>query len=450
MIAAIIILVFLIGINAILAMSELAMMTSRHSRLAQAARGGDRGAATALALAREPTRFLSTVQVGITVIGIFAGAFGENSLSSPLERSLTRLGWLSPYEDTVALVIVVLIITYFSLVLGELVPKRIALAHPESVARLISRPLNFLSRIASAPVRLLTLSTEGVLRVLRVRVPASHEVSEDDVKALLSRAASTGVFDPQEHELLKRVFRVRDLRVRDLMVPRADVIWMDKEWTVAEVRVLVGTSPYSHYPVCRGGLDQVEGVVHIKDLIAYGLLESAGFDITSVARAPLFVPEATPVLRLLEAFQARRTHLALVVDEYGAIEGLITLNDVLRSLVGDISRQGEEEPASLIARADGTILADGSFALHEFVTRMGIPDEAMTAFRGVSTVGGLMLALLDRVPDRGDRVDWQSLRLEVMDMDRQRVDQVLVTRLTPPPSEDPRGGIGDPADVSRG
>lgn len=425
------------GVNALLAMSELAVMTSRHSRLAQSAQRGDKGAARALALAREPTRFLSTVQVGITVIGIFAGAFGENALSTPLEQLLKQVGWLAPYADTVALVVVVLLITYFSLVLGELVPKRVALAHPEAVARFISRPLDLMSRVASAPVKLLTWSTEAVLAVLRVKVPASHEVSEDDVKALLARAASTGVFDPQEHDLLKRVFRVRDLRVRDLMVPRADVIWIDRDWSVSEVRVLVGTSPYSHYPVCRGGMDQVEGVVHIKDLIAYGLLESAGFEISSVARKPLFVPEATPVLKLLEAFQARRTHLALVVDEYGAVEGLISLNDVLRSLVGDISRQGEEEAARIVTRTDGSLLVDGAYPLHEFVARMGISEEAMADLRGVSTVGGLMLSLLDRVPDRGDMVDWQTLRLEVMDMDRQRVDQVLVTRLTPPPQQEP-------------
>ncbi len=439
MAAAVIILLVLICVNAVLAMSELAVMTSRHSRLAQSASRGDKGAAKALVLAREPTRFLSTVQVGITVIGIFAGAFGENSLSAPLEGLLKQVPWIAPYADTIALVLVVLLITYFSLVLGELVPKRIALAHPESVARLISRPLDLMSRIASAPVKVLTWSTEGVLTILRVKVPASHEVSEDDVKSLLSRAASTGVFDPQEHELFKRVFRVRDLRVRDIMVPRADVIWIDREWSVAEVRVLVGTSPYSHYPVCRGGMDQVEGVVHIKDLIAYGLLEAAGFDITSVARKPLFVPEATPVLKLLEAFQARRMHLALVVDEYGAVEGLISLNDVLRSLVGDISRQGEEAPASIVTRADGSMLIDGSYPLHEFVVKMGVGPEAMEPLRNVSTVGGLLLALLDRVPDRGDMIDWQTLRLEVMDMDRQRVDQVLVTRLTPPPKDESQG-----------
>lgn len=432
---AIAILLGLMLVNALLAMSELAVMTSRHSRLAHAASRGDRGAARALALAREPTRFLSTVQVGITVIGIFAGAFGENSLSAPLEGALKGVPGLAEYADTVALIVVVIAITYFSLVLGELVPKRLALAYPEAVARLISRPLDLISRIAAAPVKVLTLSTEAVLTLLRVRTPSQHDVSEEDVKSLMARAASTGVFDPQEHELFKRVFRVRDLRVRDLMVPRSDVIWIDRDWSVAEVRVLVGTSPYSHYPVCRGGLDQVEGVVHIKDLIAYGLLETAGFDIATVARKPLFVPEATPALKLLEAFQARRTHVALVVDEYGAVEGLISLNDVLRSLVGDFSRQGQEEPASIASRADGSMLVDGAFPLHEFVARLGIADEDWADLRAVSTVGGLMLALLDRVPERGNSVVWQNLRLEVMDMDRQRVDQVLVTRLTPPPKE---------------
>jgi putative hemolysin len=442
---AILILLALIAVNAVLAMSELAVMTSRHSRLAQAAGRGDKGAAKALALAREPTRFLSTVQVGITVIGIFAGAFGEKSLSDPLEKVLDNAPVIAPYADTIALILVVVGITYFSLVLGELVPKRLALAHPEAVARVIALPLDLLSRIAAVPVKALTLSTEGVLALFRIRQSNTQEVSEDDVKAIMSRAASTGVFDPHEHDLLKRVFRVRELRARDLMVPRADVLWIDRSWSVTDIRVLVGTSPYSHYPVCKGGLDQVEGVVHIKDLISYGLLESGSFDVTTVARAPLFVPEATPVLKLLEAFQARRTHMALVVDEYGAVEGLLTLNDVLRTLVGEIPRAGEDDPASIVTRADGTLLVDGAFPLHEFITRLAIPDEAAADVRAVSTVGGLMLALLGRVPDRGDSIRWQNLRLEVIDMDRQRVDQVLVTRLTPPPPEGP-GSSPEPGD----
>lgn len=432
MVLAVLVLVLLLLVNAVLAMSELAVMTSRHSRLAQAAGRGDRGSAKALALARDPSRFLSTVQVGITIVGIFAGAFGEKSLSASLRASLEPLPWVGPWAGPVSLVIVVLALTYFTLVLGELVPKRIALAHPEAVARLIARPLDLLSRIAAIPVRILTFSTETVLGLFRVRVPPGHEVSEEDVKALLARAASTGVFDPQEHDLLKRLFRVRDLRVRDLMVPRADVIWIDQAWSVAEVRVLVGTSPHSHYPVCRAGLDHVEGVVHIKDLITYGLLEHAAFEIGSVARPPLYVPEATPVLRLLEAFQSQRTHVALVVDEYGAVEGLIALNDVLRVIVGDISRVGGEQPSRLTMLEDGTMLADGSLPLHEFVAGAGLPEESSRDFRGVSTVAGLLLALLSRVPSRGDLVEWRGLRLEVVEMDRQRVDRISVRRVRPP------------------
>ncbi|MCA9289198.1 MAG: HlyC/CorC family transporter [Phycisphaerales bacterium] len=444
MLVSILILAVLLLLNAVLAMAELAVMTSRHSRLAQAARRGDKGAIAALTLAREPTRFLSTVQVGITIIGIFAGAFGENSLSSHVAGLLRQVEFLAPAADWLSLILVVLAITYASLVFGELVPKRIALARPELVSRLISRPLAVLSKITALPVRVLSISTDAILAVLRIPQPSQHDVSEDDVKSLLSRAAATGVFDPREHELMQRLFRVRELKARDLMVPRGDVVWIEDSWSMREVRVLVGTSPYSHYPVCRGGMDQVRGVVHIKDLISYGLLEDSSFDPAAVAHAPLYVPDASPALKLLEAFQDRKAHVALVVDEHGAVEGLISLNDVLRSLVGDFARLGEEEPPRIVARDDGSLLADASLPMHEFVLELGVPEEAAARVSS-STVGGLVIELLDRVPDTGDSVVWQGLRLEVVDMDRHRVDQVLVTRLAPTPEKKAEGLGGDAA-----
>lgn len=439
MLIPILVLACLLLLNGVLAMSELAVMTSRQSRLQQGARAGDRGAAAALALAREPTRFLSTVQVGITLIGILLGAFGENSLSGRLEPLLARVPGLERYADTVALVLVVLAITYFSLVVGELVPKRIALAYPEAVATAIARPLRMLSRIAAWPVRLLSISTEAILRGLRVPMRPHDDVSEDDVKALVARAASTGVLTPQELKLFQRTLRAGDLVVRDLMVPRRDIVWIDENEPIDAVRVLVGTSPFSHFPVCRGGLDQLAGVVHVKDLISYGLLEGAGFKVTAVAQKPLYVPETMPALRLLDQFQSTKSHIAFVVDEHGGILGLLTLNDVTAAVVGDISRRGEAAPPAMTRREDGSWLIDGRVPLHELAVGLDppIPREAEEQMPDVSTVGGLVSAVLGHIPREGERLSWQGWVFEIIDMDGTRVDKVLAMRQPPPRERDP-------------
>ncbi len=421
------VLAVLIILNGVFAMAELAMMTSRHSRLQRQAKSGSRSAAAALALAREPTRFLSTVQVGITLIGIMAGAFGGSRLTSQLETLLDGVPILDQYSDVIALGFVVLCITYCSLVFGELVPKRIALAYPERIASLIARPLNALSVVAAVPVRVLTLSTEGVLRLLRVPARAGDDVSEDDVKALISRAVSTGIFTPQELALFQRTMRVADLTVRDLMVSRNDIAWVEESESLEAVRVLVGTSPHSHFPVCKGDIDHLVGVVHVKDLISYGLLSGSEFKITAVARDPLFVPETMPALRMLDQFQESRVHIAFVVDEYGSTMGLLTLNDVTRALVGDISRTGDASAPAIVRRADGSLLVDGRLSLHEFVVRNAVPPEAEEGLPDVSTIGGLVVALLGHIPTESERVDWHGWTLEVVDMDGTRVDKVLAT-----------------------
>jgi putative hemolysin len=432
--AAVLILAFLMVLNGIFAMSELAMMTSRQSRLQQAAKAGSRGAAAALLLAREPTRFLSTVQVGITLIGILAGAFGERSLSDDLRPLIERVPALAPYADTIALLLVVLLITYLSLVVGELVPKRIALAHPEAVASAISIPLTALSAIASIPVRILTGSTEALLKVMRIRGRTGDDVSEDDVKALISRAASTGVFTPQELQLLQRTMRAGDLIVRDLMVSRQDIVWLDEAEPIDAVRVLVGTSPHSHFPVCRGDLDTLVGVVHVKDLIAYGLLAGSDFKLSTVAHKPFFVPETMPALRLLDQFQRSRTHIAFVVDEYGAMQGLLTLSDVTRAIVGDVSRKGDPSAPTMTRRDERSWLVDGRLPLHELVQTLNLPTEVEAELPDVSTVAGLVTTLTGRIPSEGEKVEWQGYVVEVMDMDGVRVDKLLVTLPMDPPA----------------
>jgi putative hemolysin len=428
MVISILILAVLLILNGVFAMSELAMMTSRQSRLQQSAKAGSRGAAAAVALAREPTRFLSTVQVGITLIGILAGAFGENAFSGKLEPLVSRVPGLEPYADTIALALVVLLITYFSLVVGELVPKRIALAYPEMIASTISRPLNVLSIITAWPVKVLTVSTEVLLKILRIKPQGGDDVSEDDVKALISRAATTGIFTLQELKLFQQTMRAGDLVVRDLMVSRADIIWIEEDEPIDAVRVLVGTSPHSHFPICRGNIDNLVGVVHVKDLIAYGLIAGKDFKVAVVAQKPLFVPEKMPALRLLDQFQSTQNHIAFVVDEFGGTLGMLTFNDVTRAIVGDVSRKGATSTPTLTRRSEREWLVDGRLPLHELVVGLELSPEVESTLPDVSTVAGLVTTVLGHIPREGESLKWQGLAIEVIDMDGPRVDKLLVTR----------------------
>lgn len=423
---SILILLFLLLLNGVFAMSELAMMTSRQSRLQQSAAEGSKGAAAALALASHPTRFLSIVQMGITLVGILAGAIGERAFAIRLEEVIAGVPALAPYGDSIALGLVVIVITYVSLVLGELVPKRLALTYPELIASTISRPLTILSRIGAWPVRLLTWSTEAVIKILRVKPIEGDDVSEEDVRALMARAASNGVFTRQEHALFNRLLRVGDFTVRDLMVPRREIVWVEESARPEDLRALLAMNPYSHFPVCRGGLDHLLGAVHIKDLIAYGLLAGADFPITAVAQKPLLVSPATPALRLLDQFKAARVHIALVVDKHNAIQGLLTLNDVVSALVGNVSRRNEESTPRAIRRADGSWLIDGRLPMAELLATLGLtPDETT---EGIRTAAGLVLTQLGRPPKEAEHVAWRGWDLEVVDMDGAEVDQILATQ----------------------
>jgi putative hemolysin len=429
MLTAVLVLFVLFLFNGVFAMSELAVMTSRRSRLHAAAARGNAGAAAALRLAQQPTRFLSTVQVGITLIGILSGAFAERAISASLQQTLAEVPALAPYSGTIALVLVVLGVTYFSLVLGELVPKRLALAFPETISSLIARPLDVLSRVAALPVRLLTFSTDSVLWALRVSPPADDDVSQEDVQALVARAASTGVFTPQEHALFRRTMHAADLTVRDLMVPRTDIVTLDADMTLDHVRLVVGTNPHSHFPVCRGGLDNLVGVVHIKDMISHGLLVGQDVRVADIAHQPYYVPETTPALRLLDTFRGSPVHVAFVVDEYGSILGFLTINDLAAALLGDIQRRGDEPPPGATRRDDGSWLLDGRLPLREAVGVLTLGEEALDDYPDVATIAGAVLALLGHIPRQGEHASWRGWRLEVVDMDGTRIDQLLAARL---------------------
>ena len=420
------ILAVLLLVNAVLAASELAMMTSRPSRLQSLADSGHRGARLAVGLAREPTRFLSTVQVGITLVAILQGAYGERALVGHVAEWVAAWEPLAKHAEIVALAIVVSGLTYVMLVFGELIPKRIALAHPEAVASLIAPVLSVISWVAAGPVWVLTASTERMLSLVGVRA-RRDEVNEEDVRAIVARAASTGVFDPMEHRIFERALRVGDMTAKSLMVPRGQITWIDAGMPAEDVRILIGTAPFSHFPVCDGSIDRLKGVVHVKDLIAYGLLAGTDFKVGTVMQDPTYVPDTMPALKLLQLFQQNRTRIAFVVDEHGGLEGLVTANDVVQALLGDMGRGGEDELPRATRRDDGSWLVDGRLPLPELLATLGIGADAAEELPDVATAAGLMTALLGDLADTGDHSDWCGWRFEVVDLDGRRIDKLLVS-----------------------
>ena len=436
MTTALLAIALLIVLNGLFAMTELAIMTARKPRLAAAAAQGNRAAEAALQLSREPSRFLSTIQIGITLIGILAGAFGEKSLSAPLEALYARVPLLAPHADTLALATVVIAITYFSLVIGELIPKRLAIAFPEAMAMLLARPVALLSVLAAIPVSVLTLSTDLILRVFRVPQQRTEDISEHDVRAVLARAAGVGVFLPQELALFQRTMRVGDLRVRDIMVPRSQIAWLEEDQPLSAVRTLLATNPYSHFPVATGSLDTITGFVHVKDLIPYSLLGGTE-DVrpADVARKPTFVPETMPALQLLDHFRDTGEHIAFVVDEYGGTEGMVTLRDLTNAVVGDLTLNPTAHDASLRRRKDGSLLAIGRTPIHELDAALSAAGEIDNAFPGVTTLSGFISAVLGHIPAEGEVATWQSntstYTFKVIDMHKRRIDKVLITQTTP-------------------
>ena len=421
----IVLIVLLLLANGLFAMSEIAVISSRKARLQRLAAGGDRRARAALELAGEPDRFLSTVQIGITLVGILAGAFGGATIAEQLGAVLDRIPTLNPYGEALGLTVVVLAITYLSLVFGELVPKRVGMNNPEGIARIVARPMGALSRFASPAVHLLSFSTSAVLRLLRTRPPEGPAVTEDEVRVMLEQATDAGVFEQSEREMVESVFRLGDRRVTALMTPRVDVAWLDVNLPAEEVARRIAASHYSRLPVCDRQPDNVLGVVKAKDLLS-AVLSGRPLDLRASLREPLFVPESMTALRLLELFRGSRTHVALVVNEHGAVEGLVTLTDVLEAIVGDLVPPGGQSEPMAVRREDGSWLLDGGITIDGFkevfpVERM--PGEEEGAYQ---TLAGFVITHLGRIPSAADRFEWGGLSFEVVDMDGRRVDKVLV------------------------
>jgi putative hemolysin len=418
---------FLLIGNGVFAMSETAIISARKVRLQQRAEEGDKKAQAALELATNPHDFLATVQIGITLVGILAGAFGGATISQELELVLARIAPLAPYSEALSLVIVVLVITYLSLVIGELVPKSLALNNPERIASLVAQPMRLLARIAAPIVYLLSRSTNLALRLMGVKSSEEPPVTEEEVRLMIDLATQTGTFQAVESQMVEQVFRIGDMRIGGLMTPRTEIVWMDTHDSPEEILRKIAQGGFSRYPIAEGMLDKVVGVVPIKDLLIRQLSGEV-LDLIACLQKPIFVPETTSVLRVVKELQQNRGHIALVIDEYGGVQGLVTLNKILEEIIRhDLSlpSQNSAEPQA-IRRDDGSWLLDGMVSvdrLKELLTLKTLPGED----KNYQTLGGFVMAQIDRVPVSGDHFEVEGIRFEIMDMDGYRVDKVLVT-----------------------
>ena len=433
--ADLVIILVLILLNGMFAMSELAVVNAKRLRLEKLAEEGRRGARTALALHDDPSRLLSTVQVGITLIGIFNGAFGEASLTARLTPALAGMGVPDGYARPVALAIVVAGITFFSIVLGELVPKRIAILYPETMAAMIARPLQFMARLAHPFVRLLALTTDGIMRLLGMHHHKDETPTEEDVTGMIKESTDAGVFEKAEYDIAARALRLDDWHLRALMTPRVDLEFLDLDQPLDRNLARIAESPYSRFPVYRGDRSQVLGIVRARNLFGQAIRTQslAGIDIEAALETILYLPESSSAIDLLEQLKQHRAELAMIVDEYGDIQGMITLTDVMSALVGDVTPSSDHGQPDAVRRDDGSWYVDGGMVLDRFRYLTGadidFPDEGSGAYH---TLAGFMLYQLAVIPRAGDRLDWEGWRFEVVDMDGNRIDRLLAFRLPGP------------------
>lgn len=417
--------------NGVFAMAEIAVVSSRKSRLRRLADLGNGNARVALDLAESPNRFLSTVQVGITLVGIFAGAFGGATLAAKLEGPIGKIAFLAPYADELAFAIVVMVITYFSLVLGELVPKRFALSNPEGISMAVARPMNWLSRFARPLVSFLSFSTDGLLRLLGFKPEKETTVSEEEVRVLMQEGVRAGAFNKVESHIVHSALEMDQLPVREIMTPRAKVIWLNQEDPHEQIWHKIVVSNHSYFPIYEGNRDHVVGVVSVKAIYA-NVAAGVGVKLRDVMVPPLIVPESQKVLQLVETFKQTGKHIALVTDEFGGIVGLVTLNDVMEAIIGEFPTQGERAKPEAKKRPDGSWLIDAMIDLDS--VQRALPGFKFDggAHSEYQTLAGFVVKQLGHVPKEGETFESQGYVFEVLDMDRHRVDKVLVLPATKP------------------
>lgn len=432
----ILIILFLILLNGVFAMSELALVSAKRMRLEKQAAEGSRGAHAALRLADDPSHFLSTVQVGITLIGIFNGAFGEASLVARMRPWFESMPATQPYAYQLSLGIVVVGITFASIILGELVPKRIAMQYPEAMATLIAPPLRLLSTIMSPFVKVLALTTEAITRLIGIGKHKEETPTEEDITGMIKEGTDAGVFEKTEYDIVSRALRLDDRHLKALMTPRVDMTFVDLDGDRASILNRIADSRYSRFPVCRGDRSQVVGFIHTGDLFEQAVRTGSldAIDLDAAVQDILYVPETVSAMGVLELFKKNNAELALIVDEYGDIQGMVTMTDVMSALVGDVTVIGEEHDPDAVQREDGSWLLDGSVPLDRFrdlfATSVVFPGEENGAYH---TLAGFLLYQFGYIPRPTETVHWDEYCFEVVDMDGNRIDRILVTHTPPPP-----------------
>ena len=421
----IVIIFLLILLNGIFSMSEIALISARKNRLETAAKKGNTSAKTALDLANSPNKFLSTVQIGITLIGILTGIYSGDKITTDVETFFTTYTLTFPYAHSLAVGVVVVVLTFFSLVLGELLPKRIGLNHPEAIAKAVAVPMKMISVITAPFIWLLTVSTDGILKLLNIKPTADGKVTEEEIKAIIKEGTEVGEVQEIEQDIVERVFHIGDRKVNSLMTHRKSIVYLALDESYEELKTKILNELHSVYPVCSENLDEVIGVVLLKDLFAN--IEKGDFDLQKIMIDPVYFIEHTSAYKALENFKKSKVHYALVTDEYGIFQGIITLNDILEALVGDAADFYDEE-FQLVVREDGSWLVDGHYSLHDFMTYFDLDD--MLNDYEVTTVSGLMITELGSIPKQGDKLIWNKLEFEVMDMDGVKIDKILIKAIT--------------------
>jgi putative hemolysin len=419
---------FLILLNGIFAMSEIAVLSSRKSKLQKLANDGDKKAKIALEISKSPGRFISTIQIGITLVGIFAGAFGEATIAQKLAGQIKSIPLIGQNSELIALGLVVSVITFLSLVIGELVPKKLALSHPEKLASLTAPMMNTLSRISGPIVTFLSSTTDFIFKIIRIKPSSEPTVSDEEVRILLREGTRSGVFESTEKDIVERTFKLSDKIVNTLMTPRKDIVWLDINNSPDELRSKIINNPHANFPVCDKSLDKVIGIVQSK-IILNDYLKDKKIDLKKILHKPLFIPESMSGLKVLELFKKSGIHAALVIDEYGNVEGLLSLTAVLEEIVGDIPTINEKDDDEIVVRENGTFLVDGLVPIGEFKEYFKIKKLPREKSGDFHTIGGFVTKQIGRIPQTGDSFEIPGFRFEIVDMDGNRVDKILVASI---------------------
>lgn len=416
-------------------MSEIALISARKARLESEARAGNKNAQKALDLANSPTTFLSTVQIGITLIGLLTGMYSGEKMTAMLQRFLEQFDFIAKYAGTLSTALILIVITYLSLVIGELVPKRIGMSKAEGISKLVAGPMKIISSLAKPFIVMLSWSSDAIIKLIGLK-PSNNTITEEEVKSLISEGTSGGVFEEIEKEIVTNVFHLGDRKIASLMTPRQEVVWLDVNKSIDEIRKIIIDTKYSIYPLCKDSLDNVIGLIYTKDLFDIRMEQGRVDNLASLAKEPVYLPESNRAYQALEKFRETRIHFGIIVDEYGSVIGVSTVYDIVYALLGDIS--DDEDEKDIVERSDGSFLIDGQIPFDEFLNHFEITlsNSEKKELVGFNTLGGFILHVLEDIPETGEKIDWKGYCLEVVDMDKSRIDKILITPVLQEETED--------------